>query len=385
MVAAVRRSEPQRSVARRFRVSLRTVQRWVKRAQGKRLDRVDWNDRPSGPLHASNRVTSLTEALILRTRAELRQESDLGEFGAIVVHRTLLKRGVRNVPSIRTIGRVFERYGVLDGQRRIRRKAPPPGWYLPDVAAGRAELDQVDIVEGLKIKDGPLVEVLNAVSLHGGLVASWPQAASVTARSVQKALIAHWRRCGLPAYAQFDNDTVFQGPHHHPDVIGRVTRLCLSLGVVPVFAPPQETGFQASIENYNGKWQAKVWARFEHLSLAALQTQSVKYVIAHRRRTVARRESAPSRNAFPKGWQLDLQTHPQGRIIFIRRTNASGKVTLLGHTFLVDPHWTGRLVRCEVLLSKGKIRFFQLRRRAPQEQPLLNEATYHLPKRRFHE
>jgi len=325
------------------------------------------------------------ETLILQTRQALQKKSDLGEYGAVAVHRALQKRRVRNVPSIRTIGRVFERYGLLDARRRPRRKAPPPGWYLPDVAAGRVELDEVDIVEGLKIKDGPLVEVLNAVSLHGGLVASWPQAASVTARSVQKALIDHWRRQGLPAYAQFDNDTVFQGPHHHPDVIGRVMRLCLSLGVVPVFAPPQETGFQASIENYNGKWQAKVWVRFEHASLAALQAQSAQYVTAHRRRTAARRESAPSRDAFPKGWRLDLQAHPQGRIVFIRRTNAAGEVTVLGHTFPVDPHWTGRLVRCEVLLRKKKIRFYQLRRRAPKEQPLLNEVAYHLPRRPFHE
>ena len=37
-----------------------------------------------------------------------------------------------------------------------------------------AELDCIDVVEGLVIKGGPHVEVLNAVSLHGGLVASWP-------------------------------------------------------------------------------------------------------------------------------------------------------------------------------------------------------------------
>lgn len=385
MVIAVRRGGAQRSVARRFGVSLNTVQRWVQRAQGKRLDRVDWSNRPRGPVHTANRTPSAMETLILQTRQELREESDLGEYGAVAVHRALQKRRMRSVPSIRTIGRIFERHGLLDARRRPRRKAPPPGWYLPEVAAGWAEVDQVDIVEGLKIKDGPLVEVLNTVSLHGGLVASWPQAASVTARSVQKALIDHWRHQGLPTYAQFDNDTVFQGPHHHPDVIGRVMRLCLSLGVVPVFVPPRETGFQASIENYNGKWQAKVWARFEHESLSALQAQSVKYVTAHRRRTAVRRESAPSRDVFPKGWRLDLQAHPQRRIVFIRRTNATGEVTVLGHTFRVDPHWTGRLVRCEILLSKKKIRFFQLRRRAPNEQPLLNEVAYFLPRRPFHE
>ncbi len=385
MVTAVRRGESQRSVARRFGVSLHTVQRWVERAQGQRLSRVDWQDQSPGSTQAANRTSSAMETLILQTRQHLQRESDLGEYGAAAVQRALRQRRLRNVPSIRTIGRVFERHGLLDARRRTRRNAPPLGWYLPDVAADQTELDQIDIVEGLKIKNGPLVEVLNAVSLHGGLVASWPQTASVTARGVQKALIEHWRRWGLPGYAQFDNDTVFQGPHHYLDIIGRVMRLCLSLAVVPVFVPPRETGFQASIESYNGRWQAKVWARFAHLSLAALQTQSGKYVTANRRRALPRRESAPSREAFPKNWQLDLQAHPQGRVVFIRRTDAIGQVTVLGHTFPVDTHWTGRLVRCDVLLTTEKIRFFQLRRRAPQEQPLLNEVVYQLPQKSFHE
>ena len=146
----------------------------------------------------------------------------------------------------------------------------PPGWYLPDVAARRAELDSIDIVEGLVIKGGPHVEVLNAISLHGGLVGSWPMAAAVTAKAVVEALVEHWRAVGLPGYAQFDNDTIFQGPHQHKDVVGRVMRLCLGLGVVPVFAPPRETGFQATIESFNGRWQAKVWARFTHESLEGL-------------------------------------------------------------------------------------------------------------------
>jgi hypothetical protein len=44
-------------------------------------------------------------------------------------------------------------------------------------------------------------------------------------------------------------------------VVGRVSRLWLSLGVAPVFVVPHEFGFQSTIENSNGTWQAKVWAR----------------------------------------------------------------------------------------------------------------------------
>src|SRR4051794_10494031 len=90
---------------------------------------------------------------------------------------------------------------------------PPRGWYLPRVAAQQAELDSFDSVEGLAMQGGRQAEVRNGVSVHGGLVASWPGAAPVTAQGVVTALQEHGRAVGLPGYAQFDNGPIFQGAH----------------------------------------------------------------------------------------------------------------------------------------------------------------------------
>ena len=45
MVRAVRQGESLRTVARQFHVSLSTVHYWTERAEGKRLSRVDWQNR----------------------------------------------------------------------------------------------------------------------------------------------------------------------------------------------------------------------------------------------------------------------------------------------------------------------------------------------------
>ena len=316
-------------------------------------------------------------------RSELETVSDLGFHGAAVIHEALKARQVEPLPSVRTIHRILERRGALDGQKRTRRPPPPPGWYLPEVRSKRRELDSFDVVEGLVIKGGPQVEVLTGISLHGGLPTSWPVEASVTARVVVESLIEHWRAFGRPGYAQFDNDMIFQGPHAHSDVVGRVSRLCLSLGVVPVFVVPHEFGFQSMIENYNGTWQAKVWTRFQHGSLPDLQGQSQRYVTALRRHRADRIESAPQRCAFPKRWHLDLQSRPRGRIIYLRRTSAEGAVEVLGRSFEIDPHWLHRLVRVEVDLDEDTIRIYRLRRREPQDQPLLRELHHHIKIGRF--
>src|SRR3954451_13533437 len=278
MVAAVRAKQPLRAVARQFGVGVATVAHWVERAKGQRLDRVDFSDHSRAP-HKTRRTEAALEELIVKTRGEL-AKGDLGAVGAEAIRQALVGQGIAKVPSLRTINRILGRRGVLDGKKRTRRPPPPKGWYLPDLASAEVELDSIDIVEGLVIKGGPKVEVLNAVSLHGGLVASWPVRSPVTAEMTVQSLVTHWRAVGLPGYAQFDNDMIFQGTHRYPDALGRVIRLCLSLGVVPVLVPPRETGFQAMIESYNGWWQAKLWSRFQNHDLVDLQGHSQRYVAA---------------------------------------------------------------------------------------------------------
>lgn len=359
-----------------------TAWEWVRRSKGRRLDQLKLQDRPSGCPRPRNRVSDRTEGRIIRLRRELKEHSSLGEYGASAIRRAMIERRMTPVPSVRTIGRVLSRKGQLDARLRVRRPPPPPGWHLPLVAKGKVELDSFDAVEGLKIKGGPIVESLNGVSLHSKLVASWP-VGLVTAKIVVRRLVQHWKRFGLPRYAQFDNDTIFQGAHQFPDSLGRVARLCLSLGVTPVFAPPREHGLQNQIESYNNLWQRKVWHRFEHANLKDLITRSDAYVLAHRRKTAAGVEAVPRRK-FPKNWVLDLDQRPAGRVIFIRRTNDSGEASLLGHTFAVDRDWPGRLVRAEVDLKANMIEFFRLRKRDPENQPLLRSARYTFPQRKFH-
>lgn len=381
MVAAVRRGQSLRAVADKFGVGVATVAHWVERAKGQRLDRVDWSDRSRAP-HKTRHTDTTLEDLVLKTRSDLTQ-GDRGAIGADAIYQALLDQDLAKVPSVRTINRILGRRGALDGRKRTRRPPPPTGWYLPEVAAAKAELDSIDIVEGLVIKDGPQVEVLNGVSLHGGLVVSWPTQSPVTAEMTVQSLVTHWRLVGLPGYAQFDNDMIFHGTHRYPDALGRVIRLCLSLGVVPVLVPPRATGFQAMIESYNNWWQVRVWARFQHQNLEDLQGHSQKYVAAVRRQRAARIEAAPDRRAFPGDWKLNLKKRPSGCLVYLRRSNPRSEVALLGQTWPLGQVWPNRLVRCEVDLEKDKIRFFILRRKDPTSQPQILEVDYRLPNRGF--
>src|SRR5262245_49475634 len=145
---AVRRGQSQHEVAHQFHVSQSTVHHWVHHAEGQRLDRVDWHDRTHAT-RASSRTDPAIEDLVLTVRTELEQTSDLGFHGASAIYKALKRLKIDSLPSVRTINRILERRGVLDGQKHARRPAPRLGWYLPEVASKRQELDSLDVVEGL--------------------------------------------------------------------------------------------------------------------------------------------------------------------------------------------------------------------------------------------
>lgn len=382
MLKAVRAGESIRRVAERFGVTPGQVHFWVKRCRGKRLDRCDLADSKRGPRTPWNRAPLSVEHEVLEVRRRLKVDSILGEYGAPAIRQAMLSATVLPVPSVATISRILVRRGAVDAVRRQRRPPPPKGWYLPAVANGQAEVDCFDVIVDLKIQTGPWFSVLTAVALLGGQVQAWPRE-QLGSPGVVQCLLAHWRDLGLSTYAQFDNDTLFQGAHHLPDSLGRVVRVCLLLGVIPVFAPPREPGMQNAIEGFNALWQTKVWQRFDFPTFLSLCTQSDAYIRAHRQRNAPRSEAAPARIPFPGRLELDLHQPLRGQAIFLRRTDDHGHITLLGHRWPINTQWIHRLVRCEVNFEHEKVLFYGLRRRDPRDQPLLATFPYRFPHKRF--
>jgi hypothetical protein len=370
-------------VARKFKVALRTVQHWLQRAGRRPLDRVDWTSASHAPERQARQTPPNVIELVVRWRSKLQHESPLGFCGAEAIAEQLRRLlPPARQPSVRTINRILRREGLLDGHHRFRHPPPPRGWYLPPLAQRQADMDCFDVIEGLALEGHGEIEVLTGKAFWGPYAHAWPTAA-VSAQFVLQRLRQAWQQTGLPTYAQFDNDTRFQGPHNRPGVLGRVIRFCLALGVTPVFVPPRETGFQALAENLNNLWQRKVWDRSHHDHVPALLQTSNRFVTALCQRSARRLDQAPPRRPFPAHWRLDWQAPLRGSIVFLRRTDAAGAVRLLQLVFALDPLWPHRLLRCELDLDAHCVRFYRLRRREPYDQPLVKTMPFSLPERDF--
>src|SRR3954451_9704957 len=146
-------------------------------------------------LRCLNRLDAMVEQRVLQLRQELRRRI-LGEYGAEAIQQALEIETGAHAASRAGINRVLARHGLQDGVRRSRRPAPPRGWYLPALAAGQCELDSFDLIEDLKIEDGPLASILTGTSLQGGWVDAWPLG-EATAKLVLPHLQERWEREGL--------------------------------------------------------------------------------------------------------------------------------------------------------------------------------------------
>ena len=124
MVRRVRAGHALRVVAREFEVDVSTVSLWVTRSAGQRLDRFSFADHKRGP--AWNRMQLPMEQHILQTRAQLREYSVLGEYGADAIERAVHEELPHAPVSRATINRVLKRHGATDAHVRVRRAPPPP-------------------------------------------------------------------------------------------------------------------------------------------------------------------------------------------------------------------------------------------------------------------
>lgn len=365
VVSAVRRGRPYREVARRHKISLGTVAAWVKRAAGQALNEVDWADRSHRRRGCAGGTPVEVVRAILRWRRHLKDRDALGEYGPEAIRRHLVAEGLV-APCARTIARWLKRKGC-SGVERWRRNPPPKGWYLPAVAQGKAELDGVDVVEGLRLRSQGRVEVLNLLAVWDGLCESHP-AKHIHTPDVREMLERHWRQHGLPRYLQMDNDTIFSGAHAQRDYFGRLVHWCLCVGVIPVFTPPATLGFQAGIEAYNRRWQEKVWRRWRHPSLVRLRERSAAFVSAYNQRQTLRREGQRS---IRRSWRPPASDPQALPVILLRKLDESGALQLCAQRWRISSAWAGRLVRCEIDVPAQRLSIYALRRADSAHQPLI--------------
>lgn len=212
---------------------------------------------------APKRVPTKTPDEVERLVCKVRQRfvsTKYAQKGALAIQWQLQQLGVNPLPQIWTINRILKRHGLVVKPVYVSQGKPYPAVLLRQPY----DLHQLDLVGPRYLQGGQrfygvhLIDTFsNAVALEAVL--------SKRAVDIVEALVAAWQRLGIPRRLQMDNELAFRGSNRYPRSFGLLIRLCLYLGVEPIFIPEAEPWRNGVIERFNDVYD-KLFFRSQHFS-----------------------------------------------------------------------------------------------------------------------
>lgn len=217
--------------------------KWLKRSQ---TGQANWaEDISRRPYNSPKKTNKTMEQAVIETRQQLEKQL-YAQIGALNISWHL-DHEEKRPPSITTINRIIKRNNLTRKRPRYSAK----GVNYPSLAVTKSNfLHQLDIMGPRYLKSDGRFYSVNIIDAYDRRCSVNPMRRQ-TKIDVTNALIYSWQTLGIPWYLQMDNTLSTQGSHLHPHSFGLVIRLCLKLGIQPLFIPIKEPWRNGIIERFN--------------------------------------------------------------------------------------------------------------------------------------
>lgn len=330
--------------------------RWWHRYQDRGAEGIC--EQSHAPHSSPHRITDEIREAILAIRERLRRrrgpQARYRFAGAPTIQHELEVLGYTPLPSLRSIERILQQNHRTCAPFRTQPLCRASDYPGPKAQASN-EVHQLDLV-GPRYLTGSAVRYYVLVYKD-----TYDQAVFLDFQpepdldALLAFLVRAWQHLGLPRYLQVDNGRLFEGTGRWAGSLNRFIRLTLLVGVTPVFIPEGEPCHNGSVENFNGWFQERLFAirlagpAHVRRELAVLMDICYREHIHPQlgfRTTQQVRQSLHARHL-----PADFQKHQHrlavaaGKIIFLRRVRASGRITLLAVKVHVSKRLRGRFVK----------------------------------------
>jgi hypothetical protein len=368
----------------------------------RRFNQLGWQglrSRSRSPLHFSARYSHHTRQVVVATRQRL-QKRRISLSGPQAIQDELRQiQLLRRVPSLATIKRILH-----DAHLIHRPKTPKRGYFPQPRPSSTYVLHAMDWTARY-LRGGAKLFVFHTVDVQTHALTQTLHTDKPGATVRAHALTA-WQTLGLPDGLQLDNDAAFNGGYKVPRVFGAFVRLCLYIGIEPIFLPVGEPKRNSVVERLHGLWSQTFWRTHRFDSLAAVRRAAPQFMqfYTHRyhppallgatpgqaQEQVTRRQLTAAEVALLPS-ELPLTA---GRVHFLRLVSAQGQITLLNETWSVGKRLAGHYVwatintaRRRLLIydrqsTQARVRLVRAFRYALHEQVVPLAAQFHRPYRR---
>ncbi len=143
-----------------------------------------------------------------------------------------------DTPSTSTINRIIKKHNLKINKRERYKRVKSKKCYTILNPTRINEMHQIDFVGPQFIKGHGAISSLNLIDVVSNQV-HIGQNKSKSMGTALAFLIQYWNNNPIPRYLQADNGMNFIGDFLHPRNFSRFTRLCLLVGVEPVFITPR--------------------------------------------------------------------------------------------------------------------------------------------------
>jgi IS30 family transposase len=271
---------------------------------------------------------------------------------------------VSPLPSPRTIHRWLKRAGQI--RERKSRKAPNPTYpVLPCRAVN--DVQELDFKGPIYLQDHShkyyLVALRDKISKKTALRAL----ANKSMDAILDFLVNAWQKMGCPKRLKMDNCLDFRGSNLYPRSPSKLVRVCLDLGIQPIFIPLREPWRNGVVENLNGLLGRFLFRThtFENEKQLHQAVQRLETTLNTMHRLPALQGKTPQEFAihakvrYPPihyDWRKRNLRLLKGKITFIRFVRKSGRITVTAKDkFLVGKKYKWHYVLANVDVAKQKL------------------------------
>ena len=305
--------------------------------------------------------------------------------GAIAIHQEMSKRGLAEIPSLRTINRILKKRNLI-----IKKRKGPnakSGKYYPTLVARYPNhRHEVDLVTPRYIAGyGKVISVnrKDAFSGHANLQIYRAKGAD----EVIEFLVEDWKAFGIPGFLQLDNESSFRGGLRHPRSFGKLLRFCLNFGVQILFIPWKEPWRNPYIENFNGSFNRLLWKKKRFQDMEHFRAEGRRFLAKVNDYQDYKNDRFSDAQAlshtlrfFPASFRFDSTTSlpiTQGKIHFVRLVEQDGSIDLLNEHFEVNRNLSFEYVWATIDTSKQLLSIYHQPSK-DQERTLVKEHKYQL-------
>lgn len=354
-------------IARKLHKSRSWVQRWVGRYRSNAAT-VSLQDHSRAPKHIPWAFPERIKRMVVQIRMEREQGKRAKYQYALVsaqaIYYEMRELGISPLPTPDTIHLWLKQAGRI--RERKARKAPNPTYpELPCRAVN--DVHELDFKGPLYLQDRSHKYYLVALRDTKSKKTALRALANKSMDAILDFLVDAWQHMGCPKCLKMDNCLDFRGSNLYPRSPSKLMRVCLDLGVQPVFIPLREPWRNGVVENLNG-----LLARFLfrmrtfdtekqlHQAVQRMETTiNTKHRLPALEGKTPQEFAAIARLRYPPAhydWRRRDLRLLKGKVTFIRFVRKSGKITLTAKDkFLIGKKYKWQYVLANVDVAKKKL------------------------------